>query len=141
METVLKAPDMARPALSLRFTHVQALSSRGNHRIRLDDEGFLFVDVVTQDCPRGTPWSGGWPDVPLRRLSAAECDGLAGLILDSGFLDLAAAWFQAGRDGYREELEVTLGPRTHKVTVERAQPPTAFIRVRSAVWKLAGLAG
>ncbi|MBS0513215.1 MAG: hypothetical protein JSR42_18790 [Proteobacteria bacterium] len=132
---------MARMALSLRFTHVQALSSRGNHRIRLDGEGALFVDVVTRDCPRGTPWSGDWPDVPLRQLSAAECDELAGIIRDSGFLELAAEWFQAGRDGYREEIEVTLGPRTHKVTVERAPPPAAFIRVRSAVWKLAGLAG
>lgn len=141
MEAVVNVPDAPRTMLALEFTHVQALSSRGNHRIRLDGDGGLFVDVVTVDCPRGTAWSGAWPHVPVRRLSAAECDGLARTIRDSGFLDLAAEWLQAGKDGYREVLEVEIGARRHRVMVERAQPPAAFLRVRNALWKLAGLAG
>ena len=141
MEAVVKAPEAPRMMLALAFTHVQALSSRGNHRIRLDGDGCLFVDVVTVDCPRGTAWSGDWPDVPVCRLSAAECDDLARMIVDSGFLELAAEWLQAGKDGYREELEVVIGALRHRVTVERAQPPEAFVRVRNALWRLAGLAG
>ena len=134
----MSAVEMQRAPLRIEFRHVQALSSRGNHRIRLDADGALFVDVVTRDCPRGTHWDGPWPAVPLRRLSAVEIDGLVQVILHSGFFDLPGEWVQQGRDGYCEELDIAIGERAHKVVVERVQLPPAFAHLRAILWQLAG---
>ncbi|ATE59890.1 hypothetical protein [Thauera sinica] len=133
--TVPAAPAILR----IEFRHMQALSSRGNHRIRLDADGSLFVDVVTGDCPRGTHWSGPWPGTPVRRLQAAEIGELARAISHSGFFGLPAETVRQGRDGYREELDVVLGERAHSVAIERVEPPPAFARLRSLLWRQAGL--
>lgn len=127
-----------RAPLRVEFRHVQALSARGNHRIRLDPDGALFVDVVTRDCPRGIHWSGEWPTVPARRLTAAEIDGLVQTIVRSGFFELPGEIVQPGRDGFREELDVSVGDRSHSVAIERVAPLPSFRQVRAALWQLAG---
>lgn len=127
-----------RTPLRIEYRHVQALSARGNHRIRLDEDGALFVDIVAGDCPRGTHWSGPWPSVPLRRLSAAELDLLVRTVAQSGFFELPAEVLRPGRDGYRDEIDVVLGVRAHGVAVERAPPPPAFEHLRRMLLQFAG---
>lgn len=134
----MSADDAGTPRLRVEFRHVQALSSRGNHRIRLEPDGALFVDVVTRDCPRGVAWIGEWPAVPARRLAPAEIDALIETIIGSGFFDLPGEMVQRGHDGFREELDVEIDERSHSVAIERVAPPLPFVRVRAALWRLAG---
>ena len=43
-----------------------------------------------------------------------------------------------GRDGFRDEIKVTLGERRQSVMVERSAAPAAFARVRTLLMALAG---
>ena len=125
-------------SLSVEYRRIHAITCRGNRRVRIDPDGRLFVDVATRDCPPGTDWNGPWPTVPARTLDVAEHARLRRLIDTSGFFDLPPRVETPGHDGYRDELDVELGPRRHSVTVERAEAPAAFARVRAAVLAVAG---
>jgi hypothetical protein len=100
----------AGPPLSLEFRRVQAISSRGNQRIRVTPAGELFAYLEQRDCPRGEDWSAPWPDEPLRRLSPAEQRQLASTLIASGFLELPRLIVGAGRDGFRDEIDAAFGP-------------------------------
>lgn len=128
----------ADPPLSLEFRRVQAISSRGNQRIRVTPAGEVFAYLEWRDCPRGEEWSAPWPDEPLRRLSPAEQQELARIVVASAFLDLPRQIVAAGRDGFRDEIDAALGSRRHSVTIERAPAPAAFARVRAALLAIAG---
>lgn len=119
--------------LRIEYRHIQALSAIGNRRVRIDPDGKVFSDVVTRDCPRGTHWSGPWPEQPIRVLSVGEMRRLRAAVDRSGFFALPERIEQAGHDGYRDELDVVIGDRRHTVVVERHAPPKAFWKVRSAV--------
>jgi len=43
-----------------------------------------------------------------------------------------------GRDGFRDQIDVTLGKRRHSVMIERSAAPPAFARVRALLMALAG---
>lgn len=138
MESDVIATSQGQQRVWVEFRRIQSMSCKGNHRIRVDADGAVFVDVATRDCPPGEHWNGPWPDVPVRRLSAAEMDALAYTIVDAGFFALPPEVVRQGHDGFRDELDVRVGERTHSVVVERAPPPQPFVRVRAALWKLAG---
>jgi hypothetical protein len=40
-------------------------------------------------------------------------------------------------DGYRDELDVEVGPRKHSVVLRNVEAPPAFARVRDALWRAA----
>lgn len=124
--------------LSVEFRRIQSMSSKGNQRLRIDAEGDLYADLIATDLPPGQDWPDAWPECPLRRLSEAELQTLRRLIVDVGFAQLPASLIRAGRDGFRDELDVMIDGRPHSVVVERTEPPEPFIRVRNALWKLAG---
>jgi hypothetical protein len=129
----------AGEALRIEYRRIQAITSRGNQRVRIDADGSVYADVVTRDCPSGEHWAGPWPTEAVRTLSAADMERLRREVLSSGFLDLPAQIERPGRDGYRDELDVSVGGRSHSVAVERADAPPAFIRLRQAVLAAAGL--
>ncbi|WP_374690420.1 hypothetical protein [Accumulibacter sp.] len=124
--------------LRLEFRRIQAISSRGNQRIRVTPAGELFAYLEQRDCPCGEDWSAPWPDEPLRRLSPAERRQLASTLIGSGFLELPRQIVAAGRDGFRDEIDAALGPRRHSVSIERAPAPAAFACLRAALLALAG---
>ncbi len=128
----------ADPPLSLEFRRVQAISSRGNQRIRVTPAGDVFAYLEQRDCPLGEEWSAPWPDAPLRRLSPVEQQELARTLLASGFLELPGRIVVAGRDGFRDEIDAALGAQRHSVRIERAPAPVAFARVRAALLAIAG---
>lgn len=122
----------------LEFRRIQSMSSKGNQRIRVDTDGDLYTDLVTTDLPPGQDWAGPWAERPLRRLNGAELQSLQRLVADAGFADLPSSIARAGHDGFRDVLEVMLDGRVHAVVVERTEPPAPFVRIRNAMWKLAG---
>lgn len=122
----------------LEFRRIQSMSSKGNQRIRVDGDGDLFAELVTTDLPPGQEWAGPWPGRPLRHLSGAELESLQRLVVDARFAELPPNIARVGHDGFRDLLEVMLDGHVHTVVVERAEPPTPFVRIRNAVWKLAG---
>ena len=126
----------ARPAIE--FRRIQAISCRGNQRIRVTPAGALFAYVETRDCPRGEHWSAPWPEQPLRRLDRGQQQELADALVDGGFFALPEQIVTAGRDGFRDEIDATLGELRHSVTIERSAAPPAFARVRAALMALAG---
>jgi len=134
----MNAAAPAAPPLSLEFRRIQAISSRGNLRIRVTAAGEVFACLEQRDCPPGEDWSVPWPDTALRRLSPVEQRELARTLLASGFLDLPGQIVVAGRDGFRDEIDAALGARRHSVRVERAPAPVAFARVRAALLAIAG---
>ena len=127
--------DVIGPAIE--FRRIQAISSRGNLRIRTTAAGALFAYVERNDCPHGEPWSAPWPLQPLRRLNCAQQQQLAEA-LEGGFFELPEEIVTPGRDGYRDEIDATLGERRHSVMIERSSPPAAFERVRALLLALAG---
>jgi hypothetical protein len=124
--------------LCLEYRRIQAMSCRGNRRVRIDPDGKVFVDVASRDCPHGTNWNGPWPTEPARVLTTTEMVRLRDTITSSGFFDLPPLIERAGHDGYRDELDVALGARRNAVTVVRAPVPPSFARVQSAVLAAAG---
>ena len=127
----------ARP-LRIEFRRIQAISSRGNLRIRLAADGELFAYQETRDCPPGEHWSGPWPGEPVRRLADPQLQELAALLAGSGFFELPERIVTPGRDGFRDEIDAALGAREHSVCVERATAPAAFACLRDALTGLAG---
>ena len=134
----MNATAVADPPLRLEFRRIQAISSRGNQRIRVTPTGELFVYLEQRDCPRGQDWSAPWPDEPLRRLSPAEQRQLASTLIASGFLELPRLIVGAGRDGFRDEIDAAFGPQRHSVTIERVPAPAAFAHLRAALLAIAG---
>lgn len=124
-------------SLRVEYRRIQAITCKGNRRVRIDPDGGVFVDVATRDCPPGVDWNGPWPTEPARRLDSAEHVRLRDLIDTSGFFVLPTSIARAGRDGYRDELDVAIGTRSHSVVLERAEAPPAFARVRAAVLEAA----
>ncbi|HRL76750.1 MAG TPA: hypothetical protein PK440_18600 [Candidatus Accumulibacter phosphatis] len=124
--------------LSLEFRRIQAISSRGNQRIRVTPDGAVFAYLESRDCARGEHWSAPWPEEAQRRLTPDERRELAGTLVASGFFDLPMAIVTAGRDGFRDEIDAVLGTRQHSVTIERAPAPAAFACLRAALLALAG---
>lgn len=122
----------------IEFSRIQAISCRGNLRIRLSAEGALFTYVEMHDCPRGEHWSAPWPDEPLRHLSSLQQRQLAEALVDGGFFELPEQIVTPGRDGFRDQIDVTLGERRHSVMIERSAAPAAFARVRTLLMALAG---
>jgi hypothetical protein len=119
--------------LRVEYRRIQAMTCKGNRRVRVDSDGRVFADVATRDCPPGVDWNGPWPTTPVRTLDAAERARLGDTISASGFFELPPRVERAATDGYRDEIDVALGARRHSVTVEHAEPPAAFARVRAAV--------
>ena len=122
----------------IEFSRIQAISCRGNLRIRLSAEGALFTYVEMHDCPRGEHWSAPWPDEPWRHLSSVQKQQLVDALVDGGFFELPEKIATPGRDGFRDEIKVTLGERRHSVMVERSAAPAAFAHVRTLLMALAG---
>ena len=122
----------------IEFSRIQAISSRGNLRIRVSADGALFAYVENHDCPRGEHWSAPWPHAPLRRLSCAQQQKLVDALADGSFFELPEEIVTPGRDGFRDQIDVTLGERRHSVMIERSAAPPAFARVRGLLLKLAG---
>jgi hypothetical protein len=108
---------------------------RGNQRVKIDTGGMLFSMTNDKDCPKGVLWNGPYA-APVGPLLAARVDALAALVADGGFFDLPAEVGQVGHDGYREEIEVSVGGRTHAV-IRQSGSPDAFMRVRDALLGLA----
>lgn len=129
------APVPGEP-LRIEYRRIQAMTCKGNRRVRIDPDGKVFVDVATRDCPPGTDWNGPWPADSVRTLDATERARLSDEVAASGFFALPARVEQPGRDGYRDELDIAIGARSHSVTIERAEAPAAFVRVRAAVLAL-----
>ena len=127
----------ARP-LRIEFRRIQAISSRGNLRIRLAADGDLFAYQETRDCPQGEHWSAPWPAQPLRSLAGPQLQELATLLTGGGFFELPGRIVTPGRDGFRDEIDAALGARAHSVCVERSAAPPAFARLRDALIALAG---
>ena len=130
------ADGIAQP--EVEFRRIQAISCRGNQRIRVTRNGALFAYIETRDCPRGKPWSASWPEQPLRRLDRAQQQQLADALVDGDFFALPEQILTAGRDGFRDEIDATLGDLRHSVIIERSAAPPAFARVRAALMALAG---
>jgi hypothetical protein len=124
--------------LRVEYRRIQAMTCKGNRRVRVDPDGKLSVDVATRDCPPGADWNGPWPTDPVRTLDQGERARLRDAIVASGFLELPARVEQPGTDGYRDELDVSIRARSHSVTVEHAAAPPAFAAVRAAVLAAAG---
>lgn len=122
----------------IEFSRIQAISSRGNLRIRLNAEGALFAYVEMHDCPRGEHWSAPWPDEPLRHLSAVQQRHLVDAIVDGGFFGLPERMVTPGRDGFRDQIDVSLGERQHSVMIERSAAPAVFAQLRTLLMGLAG---
>jgi hypothetical protein len=142
MEPAMNGWLGASPGETVRveYRYIQAINCKGNRRIRVDPDGSVYSDVATRDCLSGEHWNGPWPERPVRRLSDREMARLRREIERSGFLDLAARIATPGHDGFREELDVVIGERSHSVTVERARAPAEFVRVRDALLRLARMA-
>ena len=130
----------AADSVRVEFRHIQAISCKGNRRVRIEPDGRVFADLVTRDCPPGVDWNGPWPIAPVRTLDGDERARLRDLIDTSGFFALPTSIARAGHDGFRDELDVALGPRRHSVVVERTGAPPAFARVRAAVLAAAEVA-
>lgn len=122
----------------VEFRRIQAISCRGNLRIRVARDGSLFAYVEANDCPRGQHWSAAWPEQPLRRLDCGQRQQLAEAILDGGFFALPGEMVNPGRDGFRDEIDVSVDELRHAVAIERFAAPAAFARVRALLMKLAG---
>jgi hypothetical protein len=129
----------AAEPLRVEYRYIQAMTCKGNRRVRIDPDGRVYADVATRDCLSGEDWNGPWPTQPVRSLSAAQMARLLREVSRSGFFDLPARIERLATDGYREELDVSVGDRRHSVVVEHADAPPAFIRVRDAVLALAGM--
>ncbi|MCP5247640.1 MAG: hypothetical protein H6942_03690 [Candidatus Accumulibacter sp.] len=131
-------PGASGAGPEIEFRRIQAISCRGNLRIRVAPCGALFAYVETRDCPRGEHWSAPWPGEPLRRLQHSEQQQLAEALLGGGFFALPGEIVTPGRDGFRDEIDATLGAMHHSVRIERSAAPTAFARVRAALMAFAG---
>ncbi|WP_291994982.1 hypothetical protein [Candidatus Accumulibacter sp. ACC003] len=131
-----RATSVAQP--EIEFRRIQAISCRGNQRIRVTPAGALFAYVETHDCPRGEHWSAPWPEQPLRRLHRAQQQQLADALVDGDFFALPGEIVTPGRDGFRDEIDVALGDQRHSVIIERSAAPPAFARVRALLMALAG---
>lgn len=129
-------PGAAQP--EIEFRRVQAISCRGNLRIRVTPAGELFAYVETRDCPRGRQWSAPWPEQALRRLDRRQQQQLVDALLEGDFFALPGEIVTPGRDGCRDEIDATLGELRHSVSIERSAAPPAFARVRAALMALAG---
>lgn len=125
--------------LRAEYRYIQAMTCKGNRRVRIDPDGRVFADVATRDCIGGADWNGPWPTEPVRMLSAAELARLRRELLDSGFFELPARIEEPAQDGYRDEIDVAIGARRHSVTVQHAPAPPAFARVRAALLAAAGM--
>lgn len=125
--------------LRAEYRYIQAMTCKGNRRVRVDPDGRVFADVAEHDCLSGEHWNGPWPDQPAVTLSADDMAWLQGQIERAGVMELPAQIMTPGRDGFREELDVAIGERRHSVTVERAKVPAGFQQVRDALLRLAGL--
>jgi hypothetical protein len=135
----LTATTAADSPLRAEYRYIQALTCKGNRRVRIDPDGRVFADVATRDCAGGEDWNGPWPMEPVRTLSEAELARLRREFLDSGFFDLPARLEVPAHDGYRDEIDLSIGPRSHSVTVQHAPAPSAFVRVRAALLAAAGM--
>jgi hypothetical protein len=125
--------------LRAEYRYIQAMTCKGNRRVRIDPNGRVFADVATRDCVGGADWNGPWPTEPVRTLSEAELERLRRELDASGFFALPARIEVPAHDGYRDEIELSIGPRSHSVTVQHAPPPRAFVRVRAALLAAAGM--
>jgi hypothetical protein len=123
----------------VEYRYIQAMTCKGNRRVRVDPDGRVFADQATRDCLSGEHWNGPWPDQPAATLSADDMARLRLQIENAGVLELPPEIVTPGRDGFREELDVAIGERRHSVTVERAKVPAGFQQVRDALLRLAGL--
>ena len=131
-------PDCTGVQPEIEFSRIQAITCRGNLRIRVSADGALFAYDEAHDCPRGEHWSAPWPHAPLRHLSGAQQQQLADALADGGFFELPEEIVTPGRDGFRDQIDVTLGKRRHSVMIERSAAPPAFARVRALLMALAG---
>jgi hypothetical protein len=125
-------------SLRVEYRYIQAMTCRGNRRVRVDADGRLFADEATRDCLRGEHWNGPWPDQPRHTLSPEEMGRLRRQIERAGIMELPAESVTPGRDGFREELDVDLGDHRHSIAFERAHPPRGFQQVRDTLFRLAG---
>ena len=134
------AAPAPRPAgrFQVEYRRIQAMTCKGNRRVRIDPDGKVFSDVATRDCPQGTDWNGPWPTAPVRTLDAAALARLRDEIDASGFFSLPARVERPGHDGFRDEIDASIGGRRHSVTVEHADAPPAFTQVRAALLRAAG---
>jgi hypothetical protein len=122
----------------IEFRRIQAISCRGNLRIRVTPAGELFAYVETRDCTRGQHWSAPWPEKALRRLDLRQQRQLVDALLEGDFFALPGEILTPGRDGFRDQIDATLGERHHSVSIERSAAPPAFARVRATLMALAG---
>lgn len=132
----MTAPASLPPAL-VTFQRIQAITCRGNLRIRVLADGALYAQIERGNCARGEDWSGPWPASAARVLSDAELHALLGLLERPAFFALPAQVSAPGRDGYRDEIALALGARRHRVVVERTTPPPAFAVLRDHLLQLA----
>jgi hypothetical protein len=123
----------ARRRLRAEYRYIQAMTCKGNRRVRIDPDGRVFADVATRDCVEGADWNGPWPAEPVRTLSEAELARLRRELDTSGFFELPARIEVEAQDGYRDEIDLSIGPRSHSVVVQHAPAPPAFVRVRAAL--------
>ena len=136
MEPELSEHTLPSPAL-VTFQRIQAITCRGNLRIRVLADGALYAQVERGNCARGESWSGPWPARAGYVLSDADLRALQSMLESPAFFELPAHISTLGHDGYRDEIEVTLGPQQHQVTVERTEPPLAFAVLRDDLMQLA----
>jgi hypothetical protein len=108
---------------------------RGNTRIRVDGRGAVYRATNTRDCEPGARWSEPYPAQPIRTLDERALERLARLVLTSGLLDLPAHSTdpkKVTQDGSKQEIEVTLGGKTHLVSIDNVDP-APFAAVRQAL--------
>jgi hypothetical protein len=133
------AGSVGSEAVRVEYRYIQAMTCRGNRRVRVDPDGRVFADVAEHDCRSGEHWNGPWPDQPTVTLTADDMARLHRQIETAGVMALPPEIMTQGRDGFREELDVAIGERRHSVRVERARVPPGFQQVRDALLRLAGL--
>lgn len=133
------AGSVTGEAVRVEYRYIQAMTCKGNRRVRVDPDGRVFADEATRDCLGGEHWNGPWPAQATVTLSAVDLARLRRQIEGAGIMELPSQIVTPGHDGFREELDVAIGERRHSVIVERARVPPGFQEVRDALLTLAGL--
>lgn len=111
---------------------------RGNHRIRIEPDGAVYLATNASECPAGKSWSTPFPPEAARRLTEAERAGLRREIDRSGVLALDPETDPGGvADGIVEEIELMRGADSRTVRVVNASP-ASFVRARAAILRVAG---
>jgi hypothetical protein len=130
-EPAAAAPPALRP-FEIEYRSISRFPTcLSNTRTRIDREGKVYTATNRTECAPGEAWSAPYPATPVRVLSAAQLDDLAGRVRDSGLLDLPADNRDPKRaptDGRVQEIELVLGTRAHKVVIHDVAP-AAFDKV------------